>query len=365
MLERQGRGFDVHQRVLAGAEVVCETQRYYEYCEGSVRPRKSLESFVPTEGVRTEQFEWVESNVEGWLQEHQEEVLAESRALAARAEEDVALVAASRQLAALSETLVTGTASYEEIMASMKELGANETIDLGDMKGLSESLAQELALKGDAMTQAERDELQRQGQLIIDSVSDLAEGSAALQKLLATGSEAAEGEIARDTGNMRDDHLRHQGRQILADGKSIAAGVSSVDDAIAAIEGNPQFVEDIKALIANYVEDAVCGVQLPRIDGEKEWGTYAMMRLGIKRFTIEPEAIDVVVATGVSIAVQDIDCEFEAFDFEVDKRSFPKVRGGTAPPPPCDVNHRGRGLNPLSEIRLDRRFQKWVLERGL
>jgi hypothetical protein len=119
-------------------------------------------------------------------------VLAESRALAARAEEDVALVAASRQLAALSETLVTGTASYEEIMASMKELGANETIDLGaararshchfrlplihftpesptipvplflnrqcdrtlgDMKGLSESLAQELALKGDAMTQ--------------------------------------------------------------------------------------------------------------------------------------------------------------------------------------------------------------------
>ena len=108
-------------------------------------------------------------------------------------------------------------------------------------------------------------------------MSDLAEGSAALQKLLATGSEAAEGEIARDTGNMRDDHLRHQGRQILADGKSIAAGVSSVDDAIAAIEGNPQFVEDIKALIANYVEDAVCGVQLPRIDGEKEWGTYAMM----------------------------------------------------------------------------------------
>jgi hypothetical protein len=43
-------------------------------------------------------------------------------------------------------------------------------------------------------------------------VSDLAEGSAALQKLLATGSEAAEGEIARDTGNMRDDHLRQQVR---------------------------------------------------------------------------------------------------------------------------------------------------------
>ena len=43
-------------------------------------------------------------------------------------------------------------------------------------------------------------------------MSDLAEGSAALQKLLATGSEAAEGEIARDTGNMRDDHLRHQVR---------------------------------------------------------------------------------------------------------------------------------------------------------
>ena len=41
-------------------------------------------------------------------------------------------------------------------------------------------------------------------------------------------------------------------------------------------------MEDIKALIANYVEDAVCGVQLPRIDGEKEWGTYAMMGLGIK-----------------------------------------------------------------------------------
>ena len=67
MLERQGRGFDVHQRVLAGAEVVCETQRYYEYCEGSVRPRKSLESFVPTEGVRTGAQDWASPNFTGLI----------------------------------------------------------------------------------------------------------------------------------------------------------------------------------------------------------------------------------------------------------------------------------------------------------
>ena len=67
MLERQGRGFDVHQRVLAGAEVVCETQRYYEYCEGSVRPRKSLESFVPTEGVRTRAQDWANPNFMGLI----------------------------------------------------------------------------------------------------------------------------------------------------------------------------------------------------------------------------------------------------------------------------------------------------------
>ena len=48
-VERLGRGVNVRQEVFQGETLVCSTQRYYEYIEGSVKKREVLQPFVPSE----------------------------------------------------------------------------------------------------------------------------------------------------------------------------------------------------------------------------------------------------------------------------------------------------------------------------
>eukprot|EP01051_Picozoa_sp_SAG22_P014246 SAG22_NODE_1699_length_3787_cov_60.283623_1_plen_617_part_10 len=161
VLDRQGRGFNIHQRVTSGPDCIAETNRYYEYDGGSVLARKSLLdlSLAASEQAGAEQFEWVEQNVETWLSEHQDEVLAESKALAIKAAENSELVESSRQLAALAETLVNGTSSFTEIQQKAEATQANSTINMKDALTLGETLLYELAhqtsdMQGDQKDQA-------------------------------------------------------------------------------------------------------------------------------------------------------------------------------------------------------------------
>ena len=332
VLDRQGRGFDIRQRVMSGPTCVAETNRYYEYCEGSVLSRKSLDTFVPSERAGVEQFEWVEQNVESWLDEHQDEVLAESKALAMKAAENKELVESSKQLAALAETLVNGTTSFEEIKLKMDAVDANSTIDVRDAMTMGETLLYELANQTNQMQDGEKDEVMSKASGVMKSMQELADESDVLQKALSHGMDAAEqrkneglDDLGKDTGDIRADQLRRQGLRLVNDGRAIAASVQSAEDIPALLKKNPQFVEDIKVLVATYVEDSVCGIELPRIEGDKDWGTYAITGVGIKRFTVDPDKLVVDIAEGIVISTTGIDTEFDTFAFEVDKKTFPKV----------------------------------------
>ena len=68
-------------------------------------------------------------------------------------------------------------------------------------------------------------------------------------------------------------------------------------------------------------EDAVCSTQIPPISGNREWGTYALEGLAIKRFTIDRESIEPQVGESMIIAIEGITIEFDSFKFELDKVS--------------------------------------------
>jgi hypothetical protein len=94
-------------------------------------------------------------------------------------------------------------------------------------------------------------------------------------------------------------HLHHEGERIIAD-------ISTPEEALAALKKNPAFVQEVQLLALNYIvrdhsvlprhalknllfvrqEDTVCSTQIPKVLGEKEWGTYSIDGLAINRVRV-------------------------------------------------------------------------------
>ena len=68
-------------------------------------------------------------------------------------------------------------------------------------------------------------------------------------------------------------------------------------------------------------EDAVCSTQIPPIAGRREWGSYKITGLAIKRFAIDREGVVPVVGEGVTVSISGINIEFDSFNFQLEKVS--------------------------------------------
>ena len=56
--------------------------------------------------------------------------------------------------------------------------------------------------------------------------------------------------------------------------------------ALALLQENEKFVDELTDLALRYIEDAVCSIEIPPITGEKDWGNYRIAGLAVKRFTV-------------------------------------------------------------------------------
>ena len=291
-VERLGRGMNVRQEVFDGDEMVCSTNRYYEYTEGSVMKRDVLQPFMPSETMVESQFEWVESEVDEWLTEHQDEVLEEATILAKRAQENEELMGHGEALAAMAETAVAKTAAFEEASAVVDNLQANQKINVADMLALGTKLVSEVAANASTMEESERQAALTSATKVFDEATLLAEESAGIQKLRAGGVaiyDEHSGELEEQIGGAQAADA--QLTKIMTEGERIAAEIATreittPEEALALLNENAAFVDELTELALKYIEDAVCSVEIPPITGEKEWGSYKIEGLAVKRFTV-------------------------------------------------------------------------------
>lgn len=120
-VERLGRGVSMVQTIMAGQELLNQTNRYYEYSEGSLRERSTLQPFVPSESTVATQFEWVEENVDEWLVAHESEVLEEAKALHAKAQGNEQLMQSSSHLFEMLETATKQSSTYAEAQYVLRQ----------------------------------------------------------------------------------------------------------------------------------------------------------------------------------------------------------------------------------------------------
>ena len=277
----------------------------------------------------------MEQEIDDWLAEHQDEVLAEAKVLALKAQENEELMGRSEALAAMAEGAIEKTAAFEEAKRTAESLEANQRVNVGDMLAIGSKLASELAVTATTMDEKERDAVLGDATKVLSEVGGLAEGSEAIQKLVKEGEkvydehageleEAEDAVLADKTYGAQISHLKTEGERIAAD--IATRSITTPEEALALLQENEKFVDELTDLALRYIEDAVCSIEIPPITGEKDWGNYRIAGLGVKRFTVDTEGVTAEVTELVRIAVKGIQVEFDAFDFSLEKTSFPKVK---------------------------------------
>ena len=103
------------------------------------------------------------------------------------------------------------------------------------------------------------------------------------------------------------------------------SNVKTPDEALDVMRKNPQFLQSVNKVVFQSIEDLVKGVELPTIAGQKDWGTYSISNMAVKKFARDPR-IEIDIKDSVRIEIRDIELEFEHFDFFLDRRVFPKVK---------------------------------------
>jgi hypothetical protein len=118
---------------------------------------------------------------------------------------------------------------------------------------------------------------------------------------------------------------------LLLEGGAAELAAATPEEVISDLKTNPEFAERIKSVALEYVETAVKSIEIPPIEGVKDWGSYAIRELRVKSLTTDRQKLSIDVSDSVYVSLSEIKLEFNDFDFEVDKKNFPKVQDqGTA-----------------------------------
>eukprot|EP01043_Picozoa_sp_COSAG02_P029837 COSAG02_NODE_1875_length_10575_cov_19.141848_4_plen_1839_part_00 len=87
-----------------------------------------------------------------------------------------------------------------------------------------------------------------------------------------------------------------------------------------------EFGDQLKNLVLSAISDMICGLSLPTIQGERDWGTFEVSGLAVQALGKTPQINVDVQNTGVRVEVVDISIEFQPFQFKIDRHTMPKVK---------------------------------------
>eukprot|EP01052_Picozoa_sp_SAG31_P008081 SAG31_NODE_399_length_16247_cov_19.137540_9_plen_575_part_00 len=119
--------------------------------------------------------------------------------------------------------------------------------------------------------------------------------------------------------------VQQRAEALQSEATTLFGSVNTTDEALQLMRSNPKFLQSVNKQVFSSIEDLIKGVHLPGIADKKDWGSYRIWNMAVKRFVREPR-MQVEVTDCVRIEIRDIELEFEHFDFELDRRVFPKVK---------------------------------------
>ena len=126
--------------------------------------------------------------------------------------------------------------------------------------------------------------------------------------------------------------LGDERQELLARLREQSGGAITPQAFLGMLRDDREFGDQLKTLVLSAISDTICGLTLPTILGERDWGTFEVSGLSVQALGKTPQ-LNVNIQTGVRVEVVDISIDFQPFQFEIDRHATPKVRAsgtGTA-----------------------------------
>jgi hypothetical protein len=235
--------------------------------------------------------------------------------LIAKVKEKKEMLDKSQALASTAKEAVVHTQAFDEARM-MVQASKGQAVDATDAVMVGQTMLTQLMAKSKTVQNSEKEELKSQA----DSILKDMQGIAGESVFLSTGLMKAK-EIMGKTGGGDNEEITKLRRH----GLDLAKNISSPMEAKLALEQNPEFVQEVKILAMGYVDEAVTSAKIPTIKGSKEWGTYQIEGIHIKKLHITEESLDVTITKQVTVTVSQVSADFDEFTFLYDKTTFPKM----------------------------------------
>lgn len=235
--------------------------------------------------------------------------------LIAKVRERSEMLEKSQELASTAKTVVVDTQAFDEAK-KLVQANKGKAVDAGDAVMVGQTMLTQLMAKSKTVQNSEKQELKSQAESILKDMQGIAGESV----FLSTGLMKAK-QIISKTGEGASEEIT----KLRKHGLDLAKGISSPMEAKLALEQNPEFVQEVKVLAMGYVDEAVTSAKIPTIKGSKEWGTYQIEGIHIKKLHITEDSLDVSITKQVTVTVSQVSADFDEFTFLYDKTTFPKM----------------------------------------
>ena len=274
------------------------------------------------EAVEQLQMKALEGGVENRIAKAEQvldaEILPEVTTLLQKAKENEAIATAADDLVSTAQELYgknTGVGLIKEIVAAPEQ-----SLDASEVFNALSAAGGQMVGEAQALSAEEVAQLKERASGVLSQAKDVVGESEVARKLVARGQTLLDGRGAGAEGG-ESAPLLEKGRQMLEKGR----GLGSAAEVLAMLREDAEFLDSVKATCLRYLEQTVTGVELPRIEGERDWGRYAISGLAVKGLAVGVDGLSLDVAEGVTIQVRDISIEFDIFDWEYKKSSFPST----------------------------------------
>ena len=274
------------------------------------------------EAVEQLQMKALEGGVENRIAKAEQvldaKILPEVTTLLQKAKENEAIATAADDLVSTAQELYgknTGVGLIKEIVAAPEQ-----SLDASEVFNALSAAGGQMVGEAQALSAEEVAQLKERASGVLSQAKDVVGESEVARKLVARGQTLLDGRGGGAEGG-ESAPLLEKGRQMIEKGR----GLGSAAEVLAMLREDAEFLDGVKATCLRYLEQTVTGVELPRIEGERDWGRYAISGLAVKGLAVGVDGLSLDVAEGVTIQVRDISIEFDTFDWEYKKSSFPST----------------------------------------
>lgn len=208
--------------------------------------------------------------------------------------------------------MLAATETLEETKAMLAAAQPDSQLDASKMQEQAAAVTQSIFENFSKMSEKEKEEMMAHMEVLKAAAGSIKDGDTKYTENLTKVQEGLSKLLTEQSA------LANDGRAALGNAKSPA-------DVIKAFQENEDFVNDVKAVVCDYVKELVLKAEIPTVTAEKSWGGYEISGMKFASIDLEPNKLALDVQKSITVTISQVNGTLDKFDWSLRKTTFPKV----------------------------------------